>query len=781
MSSHTGHHAPFARVEDEALITGRGRYIADAHQPGMLYAAFVRSPHAAARIVSVDIAQAKSSPGVTAVLTAADIEKAGIGSISNHPPVPGGRDGKPLAMPFRPTLAGERVTHVGEPIVAVIAETELAALDGAERVEVEYESLPAVTDVRDAVKPDAPQVHRDVPGNIAIDWAGPAADPAASEKAVNEAFATAAHVARITLVNQRLVVASLETRGGTAWHDAQTGITTLRTCSQGAGTIRDALATFLKSDKDKIRVLTEDVGGAFGMKTGVYPEYTALIVAARLTGKPVHWMSSRSEAFSSDNQGRDGVTEGQLALDERGKFLALRVRHLANMGAYMTYAGARLATYNFSRCFPTVYRVPHIDASVRCVFAHTTPTGPYRGAGRPEANYLMERLVEEAARVTGVDRMTLRKRNFIPRSAMPYKTDVQTTYDSGEFPAIFEKALALADYAGFKKRKREAAKRGKYRGFGVSCFLEHSGGVPTEGALLAFPGGENLVIALGVQSTGQGHATVYPRLVAQKLGIPVSQVTHRHGDSSLEIKGGPAVASRSTITAGSATVKAIETMLVKAKSIAAHVLEAAESDIVYRSGLFEVAGTDRMIPLFTLAERASEMKKRGEIPEDLDTKVSIDTPQTFPNGCHIAEIEIDPDTGHADLVAYCAVDDAGNVLDHTLVEGQIHGGLAQGLGQALLERAVYEDGSGQLITGSFMDYAMPRAHHMPPVLRTQDHPVPATTNPLGVKGVGEAGTTASIAAIMNAIGDAIPNGAADHMDMPATPEKIWAACRKAKA
>jgi aerobic carbon-monoxide dehydrogenase large subunit len=780
MSSQTDH-SPFARVEDEALITGRGRYIADAPQPGMLYAAFVRSPHAAARITSVDIEAATSSPGVIAVLTAADIEKAGIGSISNHPPVPGAKDGRPLAMPYRPTLAGEKVAHVGEPVVAVIAQSELAALDGAELVNVEYDSLPAVTDVRDAVKPDAPQVHKDVPGNIAIDWAGPAADPAASEKAVNDAFAEAAHVARITVVNQRLVVAAMEPRGATAWHDAAANLTTLRTCSQGAGVIRDALANFLKCEKGQIRVLTEDVGGAFGMKTGVYPEYTALIAAARVTGKPVHWMSTRSEAFSTDNQGRDGITDGELALDERGKFLALRVRHLANMGAYMTYAGARLATYNFSRCFPTVYRVPRIDASVRCVFTHSTPTGPYRGAGRPEANYLMERLVEEAARVTGIDRVALRKRNFIPRSAMPFKTDVQTTYDSGEFPAVFEKALTLADYAGFKKRKREAARRGKYRGFGISCFLEHSGGVPTEGALLEFPGGEKLVIALGVQSTGQGHATVYPRLVAEKLGILPSQVIHRHGDSLFEIKGGPAVASRSTITAGTATVRAVETMLAKAKTIAAQVLEAAESDIIYRSGLFEVVGTDRMIPLFTLAERASEMKKRGEIPETLDTKVAVDTPQTFPNGCHIAEIEIDPDTGHAELIAYCAVDDAGNVLDHTLVEGQIHGGLAQGLGQALFERAVYEDGSGQLVTGSFMDYAMPRAHHMPPVLKTEDHAVPATTNPLGVKGVGEAGTTASIAAIMNAIADAIPNGAADHMDMPATVEKIWAACRKAKA
>ncbi len=779
-SSRTDQHAPFARVEDEALVTGRGRYVADAPQPGMLYAAFVRSPHAAARIASVDVAAARSAPGVVAVLTAADIEKAGIGGISTHPPVPGGRDGKPLALPFRPTLAGERVLHVGEPVAAVIAQSELAALDGAELVSVAYDPLPVVTDVRDAVKPGAPQVHSDVPDNVAIDWMGPAADPASSEKAVTDAFAKAARVARITLVNQRLIVAAMEPRGATAWHDAAANVTTLRTCSQGAGVIRDALANFLKCEKGQIRVLTEDVGGAFGMKTGVYPEYTALIAAARLTGKPVHWMSSRSEAFSSDNQGRDAVTEGELALDERGKFLALRVRHLANMGAYMTYAGARLATYNFSRCFPVVYRIPHLDVTVRCVFTHTTPTGPYRGAGRPEANYLMERIVEEAARVTGIDRVTLRKRNLIPRSAMPYKTDVQTTYDSGEFPAILDKALALADYDGFKKRKREAARRGKYRGFGISCFLEHSGGMPTEGALLAFPGGEKLVIALGVQSTGQSHATVFPRLVAEKLGIPVSQVAHRHGDSTIEIKGGPSVASRSTITAGNATVRAVEAMLAKGKALAAQLLEAAESDIIYRSGLFEVAGTDRMIPLFTLAERASKMKQRGEISDTLDTKVAVDTPQTFPNGCHIAEIEIDPDTGHAELVAYCAVDDAGNVLDHTLVEGQIHGGLAQGLGQALFERAVYESDSGQLVTGSFMDYAMPRAHHMPPLLKTADHAVPATTNPLGVKGVGEAGTTASIAAIMNAIADAIPNGAADHMDMPANPEKVWAACRKAR-
>ncbi|MCQ3943597.1 MAG: xanthine dehydrogenase family protein molybdopterin-binding subunit, partial [Alphaproteobacteria bacterium] len=411
---------------------------------------------------------------------------------------------------------------------------------------------------------------------------------------------------------------------------------------------------------------------------------------------------------------------------------------------------------------------------------NTMPTGAYRGAGRPEANYLLERLIDEAARTTGIDRTTLRRRNFIPPSAMPCKTAVGNTYDSGDFPAVFAKALALADYDGFRKRRLEAKAKGLLRGLGLSCFLEHSGGVPTEGALLAFPGDGTIVLGLNVQSTGQGHATVFPRLVAQRLGVPADRIRHRHGDSDFEIKGFPSVASRSTITAGGATVHATETMLRKGRAIASHVLEAAEKDIAYRNGVFEVSGTDRRIGLFELAEQARALAKSGAIAEDLDTKVATDTPQAFPNGCHIAEVEIDPQTGTTRVVAYIAVDDCGNVLDPLLAEGQIHGGVAQGLGQALLENAVYDRISGQIVTGSFMDYAMPRAHDMPADLREAMLPVPAATNPLGVKGVGEAGTTASIGAIMNAIADAIPDGAAAHMDMPATPEKIWRACRKAQ-
>jgi carbon-monoxide dehydrogenase large subunit len=767
------HATPFRRVEDEAFVSGRGKYMDDIDRDGLAYAVFVRSPHAHARIVTLDAGPARRAQGVLAVLTAADIDKAGIGNIARHAPVPG-RGGAQIAYSHRPALAGERVVHVGEAVALVVATSPLAALDAAERVAVEYEELPAVVDARAAEKPGAPQIFANVAGNLALDWAGLAADPEANARAVDEIIGSAPHVARIAVVQQRLVVAAMEMRGATASYDAAADRYTLRVCSQGAGPLRDQLIAAMNLPKEKLRVVTDDVGGAFGMKSGAYPEYAALLVAARTTGRRVHWMASRSEAFASDNQARDAITEGELALDARGKILALRVRHLQNLGAYITSAGIVLATLNFGRCFPIVYRIPRIDVSARCVYTNTVPTGAYRGAGRPEANYFTERLMDEAARITGIDRAAIRKRNLIPASAMPFKTAVGTTFDSGEFPAILDKALALAGYRDFAKRRREAKKRGRLRGIGISCFLEHSGGYPTEGVLLTFGEDERITLGFNVQSTGQGHATVYPRIAAERLDIPADRIGHRHGDTDFDLKGFPSVASRSTMTAGNAVVHAVEVVLAKGRKIAAHVLEAAEGDIGYRNGAFEVVGTDRHIGLFALANRAAEMAKRGEIAESLDTKVAKDTPITFPNGCHIAEIEVDPATGALEVVAYTAVDDCGNVLDHTLVEAQVQGGLAQGLGQALLEHAVYQDG-GQLVAGSFMDYAMPRAEHMPPLIRDALHPVPATTNALGVKGVGEAGTTASLAAIMNAIADAVP--AAAHMDMPATPEKIWRACR----
>ncbi len=773
MDSATNQHGTReVRLEDDALVRGHGRFVDDARFPDQAFAMFVRSPHAFARIVSIDTAAARASKGVLAVLTAADMSEAGLKTAGRHPPIKG-RGGKDLIQPFRPTLAGERVLYVGEAVAMVVAETVGQAQDGADLITVEYEEQPPVVDPRDALKPGAPQLHPEAPGNVAIDWPG-MVDSAENEREVDAIIKSAAHVARVTAVNQRLIVASMETRGANASYDAKSGSYSLRACSQSAGTVRNQTAPVLGVDNSKLRVITEDVGGAFGMKTPVYPEYAALCVAAKKVGRPVAWMSTRSEAFMTDTPGRDTVTETELALDENGKFLALRMKHLCGQGAYISPAGIGINTNNPARCLPGMYRIPRIDFSTRCVFTNTAPMGPYRGAGRPEANYALDRVVEEAARITGIATARLRKKNLIPKSAMPYKTAVTTTYDSGDFPGAFAKAMELSEYDSFNKRKRESAKRKKYRGIGISCMLEHAGALPTEGAMLQFPGGDKLVMALNVQSTGQAHATVFGRVLAGKLGIDRERIVHKHGDSAFEIPGFASVGSRSAMAASHAIVHTADVMLAKGNKIAAALLEASEGDIQYGGGNFSVVGTDRKISLFETAARAKEMN------ETLDTKEKAETPLTFPNGVHIAEVEIDPETGRLDLVRYTAVDDCGNMLNPLVVEGQVQGSLANGLGQALTEQAIYDQG-GQLITGSFMDYAMPRAHDMPMEFREATHCVPATTNPLGVKGTGEAGTTAAIAAVMNAVAHAIPNGAADHMDMPATPAKIWEACRKAMA
>ena len=763
------------RLEDDPLVRGLGRYAADTPLTGQTYAYFVRSSHAFADIRSIDTEAAKAVPGVLAVLTAADME--GIGNISQHPPL-AGRGGQKLIIPHRPALAGETVRHVGEAVAVVVAETLTAAQDGAEAVIVDYEERTPVVDLREAVRDGAPQVWPEAPGNIAVDWPGLAKDPDANAQEVDRIIASAKHVARVSLVHQRILVQSMEPRGATASYDPADESYFLRCCSQSARALRDGLAPILGVPNPRLRVVTEDVGGAFGLKTGPYPEYLAILVAARKIGRPVHWMSNRAEAFLSDNHARDAYSDVELALDERGKFLALRVRHLGSMGAFIGAVGANIQTVNLTRCLPGMYDIPMIDIAVRCVFTNTTTTAPYRGAGRPEANFILERVIDEAARMTGIDPIKLRRRNLIKSSAMPYKTAVGTTIDSGEFETVLDKALALADHDGFKQRRREAAKRGKYRGFGISCMLEHAGGFPLEGTALSFPGGEHLVLGLNVQSTGQGHATVFNPMLAERLGIKPEHIEHRHGDSAMEIAGYASVGSRSAMTVSHALIKTVEALLNKGKTIAATVLETAETDIEYRDGRFGVVGTDRSVTLFDLAARAKEMKKRGEIPEDLDTKTNAETPLTFPNGCHIAEVEIDPKTGEMALVAYAAVDDCGRPLNTMIVEGQTHGSIAQGLGQAMLENAIYDSSGGQLVTGSFMDYAMPRASDMP-AFKDAIHSVPATTNPLGVKGAGEAGTTAAIAAVMNAIADAIPGGAGAHLDMPATPEKLWHACQKA--
>jgi len=763
-------HAP--RVEDDALVRGGGRFMDDPSLPDTAYAVFVRSPHAHARVVSVNTEEARKAKKVLAVLTAADMKAANVGSVSRHPPVQG-RAGAKMIMPFRPSLAGEKVMHVGDPVAMVVAEALPAAQDAADLVQVEYAELPAVISLDDAMKQGSTQLYSEAPGNLCVDWPGPVPDEQ-NERDVANIIASAPHVAKVRVANQRMVVASMETRGATGAYDKTTDSYTLHVCSQSADSLRNLTAAVMGVPNEKLRVITEDVGGAFGMKTPPYPEYPALLIAARTLGRPVRWQSTRSEAFVTDTQARDTVTEAELAIDDKGKFLALRVRHLCNQGAYVSTAGVNINTNNFARCLPGMYRIPKIDVSVACYFSNTTPIGPYRGAGRPEANYALERLVEEAARVTGIDPVRLRKKNLIPPSAMPFKTPINT-YDSGDFPAIVDRALELADFDNFNKRRRESAKRKKLRGIGVSCMLEHAGAMPMEQASLSFPGGDELILGCNVQSTGQGHATVFPKLLASKLGIDPAKIQHRHGDTALGLTGFASVGSRSAMCAGSAIVHNADVMLAKGKKLASGLLEASEADIQYRNGSFEVVGTDRKISLFETARRA---KEKGE---SLDTKEKIETPLTFPNGCHVAEVEIDPETGAVDLVAYTAVDDPGVMLDHMIVEGQVQGSIANGLGQALTENAVYDSGSGQLVAGSFMDYGMPRAHDMPVELREAVHSVPATSNPLGVKGTGEAGTTAAIAAVMNAISNAIPNGAADHMDMPATPAKVWAACQKGLA
>jgi carbon-monoxide dehydrogenase large subunit len=756
------------RFEDQRLLTGAAHFVDDEAEAGQACGVFVRSPHAFADIRAIDTTVARKQPGVVAVLTARDMEREGVGNLTIPAPVPGGAG---LVVPHRPALAGDCVRHVGEAVALVVADTEAAARDAAERVVVEYEEREAVTDLRRSADAEAPLLWREAPGNVALDWNGPGTDEADS-RALDQIFAGAAYVARITAMNQRIIVAPLEPRAALAVYDALEDRYTLTCGSQGVFVLHNHLCRTLGVVEDRVRVVSGDVGGAFGMRTAPYPEYPALLIAARQTGRPVRWIASRSETFLTDNQARDTVTEAALALDAEGRFLGLRIDGMANMGAYLTSHAAFISTVNFTRCLPGMYHIPRLSVRIRCLFTNTVPTGPYRGAGRPEANYCLERLVDEAARITGIDRIELRRRNLITPAMLPYKTPVGTTYDSGDFAAIVDAALARADAAGFPARRARSMAAGKRRGLGISCFLEIAGGQPGEGAGISFPGSSQLLLAIGVQPSGQGHATLYRRLVAERLGIPVEQVELTLGDSANTVPSAGAVASRSTMSVGGAVVETVAAMIDKARRIAAHLLEAAEADIVYRAGVFAIAGTDRQLSLFEVAERAAELANEGVIPENLDTRRTADVPPSFPNGCHIAEVEIDPDTGLVELTAYNAVDDCGNVLQPVLVEGQVQGGIAQGVGQALLEAGIYDDASGQLLAGSFMDYAMPRADDLPP-LGSALHPVPCRSNVLGVKGVGEAGTTASLAAVMNAASDAVPEVAS--LDMPATPARVWQA------
>jgi carbon-monoxide dehydrogenase large subunit len=758
------------RIEDEPLLRGGGRFGDDLRPEGALAAHFVRSPHGFARIAHIDTAAAKRTPGVIAVLTAADLADAHYHSLSHAHPVPG-REGKLPVSPHRPVLAGERVMHVGEPVAIVIAESAAAAQDGAEQVAVDYEPLTPVTDAREAVKPGAPQLWEEAPGNIGFDWAAPADPDGKKQAALDRAFAEAAHIVRIELVNQRVAVASLEPRTATASHDPESGRFTLRCGNQGFASLRGQIAGAMNIPPEQLCIVADDVGGAFGMKGWCYPEYVAMLHAARTLGRPVHWVSTRSEAFVTDNQGRDLFCTVELALSKRGRFLGLRVDCIGNLGAYFTGVAHFVFTNHISGCLPTLYDIPVAQVNSRCVFTNTLPTGPYRGAGRPEASYLLERAIDAAADQTGIDPAELRRRNLIAPAQIPYTTAFGNTYDSGNFPAVFERALEAADYAGFAARKKAAKKAGKLRGIGIGCYLEIAGAFPEEAARIAFPGGERVNVHVGAGPSGQGHKTVFGNVLARKLGIAPEQVTLLAGDSTRDVPGFGTVASRSAMMVGGAIVNTADAVIEKGKRVAAMLLQADEGDLDYRDGKLTVRNSGREVSLFETAARAAELARQGVIPESLDTLGKVKTAPSFPNGCHVAEVEVDPETGAVAVVNYTAVDDCGNVLDDTIVTAQVHGGVAQGLGQALTEATVYDSG-GQLVSGTFMDYAMPRAHDVP-AMKVEHSGVACRTNPLGVKGTGEAGTTAAPPALMNAVLDALPPGTA--LDMPATPSRIWQA------
>jgi carbon-monoxide dehydrogenase large subunit len=758
------------RVEDDALLRGTGRFSDDVKPDGTLIAVFVRSPHGHARIAGIDVSAAKAAKGVVGVFTGADLAAAHYHSVSHPHPIPF-YQGKPIFGPDRPVLARDVVRHVGEPVAMVVAATVGEAQDAADKVSVNYEELDAVTDLKAAIAPGAPQLYSEAPNNIAFDWSAPADADGKLTAAIDKIFSEAAHVVKVELVNQRLVVASLEPRSATASYDAGANIYTLRTGTQGVAGIRLGMAGVLNIKPEELRVLTDDVGGGFGMKASTYCEYAALLHAAKALGRPVHWTSTRSEAFVTDNQGRDSIWTAELALNARGRFLALRVDGLGNMGAYVTGVAHFVPTVHISGCLPTLYDIPKAQVRARCVITNTIPTGPYRGAGRPEASYLLERLIDAAADATGIDAAELRRRNLIAADQIPYKTAFGNTYDSGNFPAAFERALALADYAGFKERRKAARKNGRLRGIGIGCYLEIAGALPEEGAAIRFPGGRALQVSVGAGASGQGHRTVFGGVAAKRLGVPFESVTLTSGDSARDVPGFGAVASRSAMYVGGAVANTCDAVIAKGKTIAAMLLQAPEGEIEYGSGRFRVGQSERGIDLFDLAERAAELARQGVIPESLDTKGGVKAPPSFPNGCHIAEVEIDPATGKVEIVKYVAVGDCGNVLDDTIVTGQVHGGVAQGIGQALTENTVYDSG-GQLMSGSFMDYGLPRSDNTPPI-EVEHHEVPCRTNPLGTKGTGEAGTTAAPPAVMNAVIDALPEGTV--LDMPATPERVWRA------
>ncbi|MBX6373730.1 MAG: xanthine dehydrogenase family protein molybdopterin-binding subunit [Acetobacteraceae bacterium] len=771
---------PVRRIEDPRLLLGRGRFTDDIALPGQAYGVVLRSPHAHARILRIDTAAASALPGVLGVFTAKDLREEGLGELPCTVPLKN-TDGTPRAETPRYALAEDRVRHVGDPVAFVVAETSKAARDAAEAIEVDYEILPAITDLAVATEPGQPQVWDAAKNNVCFDW------DAGDKAKADELFAKAAHVTRLRVVNNRIIVSSMEARAALATYDEKDGNGgrfTLYTNTQGSWLVRNLLAqAVFKLPEDRFRVITPDVGGGFGMKLFLYPEHVLVCFAARRLKRPVKWTSERTEAFLADTQGRDNITVGELALDKDGRFLALRTQNHANMGAYLSTFAPFIPTGAGTKVLASVYGFQAVHARVIGVLTNTVPVDAYRGAGRPESNYLVERLIDAAARELGIDRAELRRRNMVPPSAMPYVTAMGQRYDSGDFRRVLDAALARADWAGFPARRAEAARRGKRRGIGLAYYLEATGGGPTERAAVRFAEDGMVEVVVGTQSTGQGHETAYAMLTSHELGIPIEKIRVVQGDSDSLPSGGGTGGARSLYSEGQAILATTASVVEKGKQAASEHLEAAVADIEFSTadgGRFTVAGTDRTVDILTLARVQREKVARGEAATLLDAAEEAKIPaHTFPNGCHVAEVEVDPDTGQVSIQRYVVADDFGHALNPLIARGQVHGGVAQGVGQAMLERTVYDPDSGQLLSASFMDYALPRADDLPDI-HVDLLEIPCETNPLGVKGAGEAGAVGSPPAVINALVDALAEDGVQHLDMPATPEAVWKALAGAK-
>jgi carbon-monoxide dehydrogenase large subunit len=728
----------------------------------------VRSRHAHGIIRGIEVAAARAMPGVLGVYTGADLSAAGYGTFKCIVPF-NNRDGSPMRKPARPFLPSDKVRYVGDPVACVVAETLVQAKDAAEAVEVDIDPLPAVTDPEEAVREGAPVLYADVPDNVALDYHyGDSAQ-------VADAFARAAHVTRLKLVNNRVVVNAMEPRAALARYE--NGRFTLHVPSQGVFGMRANVAQVLGVEPAQVRVISGNIGGSFGMKATVYAEYVCALHAARALGRPIKWTDERSGSFVSDSHGRDHRVTAELALDADGRFLAVRLTSFGNMGAFLANVGPMPPTLNAVKNVQNVYRTPLIEVSTKCVFTNTSHVSAYRGAGRPEGNYYMERLIDMAAAEMEIDRLELRRRNQIRPRDIPCKTASGMTYDSGDFPAVLRHAMEAADTKGFSRRKRESRKRGRLRGLGIGSFLEVTAPPSKEMGGIIFEPDGSVTLLTGTMDFGMGHASPFAQVLAQRLGIPFEKIRLAQGDSDRLVQGGGSGGSKSIMSSGTAIVEAAAKVIEQGRQIASHVLEAAPADIEFKDGCFVIAGTDRAVGIMDLAQKIhGGLELPGEAPSTLDVRhISDGAASTFPNGCHIAEVEIDPETGAIAVAKYSCVNDFGTVINPMIVDGQLHGGAVQGIGQCLMEMTVY-DADGQFLTGSYMDYALPRATDAP-AFAVASHPVPATTNPLGVKGCGEAGCAGALTSVMNAVVDALSEYGITHIDMPATPFRVWQAIK----